>query len=261
MRPQDQQLVLAACSLLALQSEQSRRGTAGPRSSIACVARLVTTGYVDAARSLSADLGLGALPSSVRILAVAGLGEGQPNILQDVVEQAVPRRRSQVLCIGRSDDLWVLLRDNDIAPVLKAVRQFAASTAPGARSVVSGPTALAGVVRHIALVQQALSVLPPGALRDLTVPDHGIAGSDGNNTAGLVDLGPLVDYSRADLVRAVVAYLRHRGRWEDAARDLGVHRNTLRHRIGTASRVLGADLNDPDVASRLWLALRAGGLA
>ena len=46
-----------------------------------------------------------------------------------------------------------------------------------------------------------------------------------------------------------------------AARDLGIHRNTLRHRIGVASRVLGADLNDPDVASRLWLALRAAGLA
>jgi purine catabolism regulator len=58
-----------------------------------------------------------------------------------------------------------------------------------------------------------------------------------------------------------VPYLRHRGRWENAARDLGIHRNTLRHRIGVASRVLGADLNDPDVASRLWLALRAAGLA
>jgi purine catabolism regulator len=77
----------------------------------------------------------------------------------------------------------------------------------------------------------------------------------------MVDLGPIVGYSRADLVRSVVAYLRHRGRWEDAARDLGVHRNTLRHRIGTASRVMGADLDDPDVASRLWLALRSAGLA
>ena len=77
----------------------------------------------------------------------------------------------------------------------------------------------------------------------------------------MVYLGPIVDYSRADLVRSVVVYLRHRGRWEDAARDLGIHRNTLRHRIGTASRVMGADLNDQDVYSRLWLALRAAGLA
>ncbi len=255
MRAQDQQLVLAACSLLALQSEQARRGTAGPRSSIACVARLVTSGYVDAARSLSGDLGLGALPSSVRILAVAGLGEGQPTDLQDVVEQAVPRRRRQVLSIGGSDDLWLLLRDNDVAPVLKAVRQFAGAKAPGLRAVVSVLAPLGSAVRHAALVQQALTVVPPGQVRDLTQRDHDVAAGDP------VDLAPLIDYSRTDLVRAVVAYLRHRGRWEDAARDLGVHRNTLRHRVGTASQVLGADLNDPDVASRLWLALRAAGLA
>ena len=46
-----------------------------------------------------------------------------------------------------------------------------------------------------------------------------------------------------------------------AAADLGVHRNTLRNRIATATRVLGADLDDPDVAAHLWLALRASGLA
>src|SRR5674476_1216080 len=67
MRAHDQQFVLTACSLLALQSEQYRRGIAGPRNSRACVARLVTTGYVDAARSLSGDLGLEALPTTARI--------------------------------------------------------------------------------------------------------------------------------------------------------------------------------------------------
>lgn len=59
----------------------------------------------------------------------------------------------------------------------------------------------------------------------------------------------------------VTAYLRHHGHWERAAGELGVHRNTLRHRIDTATRVLGKDLDDPDVASRLWLALRERGLA
>jgi len=59
----------------------------------------------------------------------------------------------------------------------------------------------------------------------------------------------------------VVAYLRHRGHWEAAANELGVHRNTLRHRIGTSMRVMDVDLDDPDVASTVWLALRARGLA
>jgi len=255
MRAQDQQLALSACSLLALQSEQYRRGTAGPRSSRACVARLVTTGYVDAARSLCGDLGLGALPSSVRVLAVADLGEGRGDDLQDAVEQSLPRRRSQVLAIAGSDDLWVLLADSDVVAVLEAVRRFVASQAEGARAVVSALAPLGEVARQTGLVQQGLSVAQPGQMRDLAERDLGFLGSD------MVDLGPLVDYSRADLVRSVVAYLRHRGHWQDAARDLGVHRNTLRHRVGTAGRVMGSDLNDPDVASRLWLALRAAGLA
>jgi PucR family transcriptional regulator, purine catabolism regulatory protein len=255
MRAHDQQLVLTACSLLALQSEQYRRGVAGPRSSRACVARLVATGYVDAARSLSGDLGLGALPASVRILAVLDLGEGRGDDLQEAVEQALPRRRSQVLAISGSDDLWVVLRDSDVAEVLNAVHRFVTSQAHGARAVVSALMPIGEVARHTGLVQQALTVVQPGQLRDLAEPDHGAPGDE------MIDLGPIVEYSRADLVGSVVAYLRHRGRWEDAARDLGVHRNTLRHRIGTAGRVMGADLDDPDVASRLWLALRAAGLA
>ena len=256
MRAQDQQLVLTACSLLALQSEQHRRGTAGPRSARACVARLVTTGYADAARSLCGDLGLGALPGSVRIMAAVDLGEGHGSDLQDVVEQTLPRARSQVLAIAGSDELWVLLRDSDVAPVLTAVRRFVLSQAHRGRVVVSALAPVSEVARHTGLVQQALTVVQPGQLRDLTVRgDLGTLGHDA------VDLGPILDYTRADLVRSVVAYLRHRGHWEDAARDLGIHRNTLRHRIGTARRVLDADLDDPDVASRLWLALRAAGLA
>jgi purine catabolism regulator len=255
MRPHDQQLVLTACSLLALQGGQYRRRSAGPRSSRACVARLVTTGYVDAARALAGELGLGALPSAARILAVAGLGEGRGDDLQEAVEQAVPLRRSQLLAIGGSDDFWALLLDSDVVAVLDAVRRFVRSQAHAGRAVVSALTPLGEVARQTGIVQQALAVVLPGNLRDLAERGPDLPGEQ------MVDLGPIVGYSRADLVRSVVAYLRHRGRWEDAARDLGVHRNTLRHRIGTASRVMGADLDDPDVASRLWLALRSAGLA
>jgi purine catabolism regulator len=255
MRAPDQQIVLAACSLLALQSEQYRRGIAGPRSSRACVVRLVMSGYVDAARSLSGDLGLDALPSSVRILVVVDLGEGRADDLQDVIEQALPRRRGQALAIGGSDEVWVLLPESDVAAVLSAVRRFVSSQAPRARVAVSALEPLGQVARRRELVQMALTVVQPGQLRDLADGDPGVLGDDP------VDLGPIVGYSRTDLVGSVVVYLRHRGRWEDAARDLGIHRNTLRHRIGTASRLMGADLNDPDIASRLWLALRAAGHA
>ena len=179
----------------------------------------------------------------------------------------MPRRRSQALGIGGSDDLWALLADEDVVVVVNAVRRFIAAVAPQARAVVSVLAPLGGVVRHTGLVDQALTVVKPGQLRDLAERDHAILGRDPEDPKDLgrlddlIDIGPIVGYTRADLVRSVVAYLRRRGRWEDAARDLGIHRNTLRHRIGTAGRVMNVDLDDPDVASRLWLALRAAGLA
>jgi purine catabolism regulator len=60
---------------------------------------------------------------------------------------------------------------------------------------------------------------------------------------------------------ALVAYLRHRGQWEAAARELTVHRNTMRHRIARCEAVMGVDLTDPDVAAELWLLLRRRGAA
>jgi purine catabolism regulator len=222
------------------------------------VARLVMTGYVDAARSLSADLGLAALPAGVRVLAVVGLAGGRADDLLDVVEQALPPHRRQVLAIGGSEDLWVLLPDEEVEAALRAVRRFTASAARQSRAVVSALASLRQVARLTGVMEQALTVQQPGQLRDLAERGPGILGGD---LLDQLDLGPIVNYQRADLVRSVVAYLRHRGHWEEAARDLGIHRNTLRHRMATAGRVLGADLDDPDVASRLWLALRAAGLA
>ena len=58
------------------------------------------------------------------------------------------------------------------------------------------------------------------------------------------------------LLETVRSYLAHRGQWEAAGRELGVHRNSVRYRIAQAKELLGVDLDEPDVAAQLWLALR-----
>lgn len=60
----------------------------------------------------------------------------------------------------------------------------------------------------------------------------------------------------AELRETVRAYLRHHQNTERTARELGVHRNTVRPRVSAAERLLGVSLSDPDVAAELWLALR-----
>ncbi|MFD7855877.1 PucR family transcriptional regulator [Streptomyces microflavus] len=46
------------------------------------------------------------------------------------------------------------------------------------------------------------------------------------------------------------------GSWDRTAVALAVHRNTVRQRIGRCAVLLGVDLNDMDVRTELWFALR-----
>ncbi|NBH05900.1 PucR family transcriptional regulator, partial [Amycolatopsis sp. SID8362] len=72
-------------------------------------------------------------------------------------------------------------------------------------------------------------------------------------------LAPLVALDEAGdraLVRTLRTWLAHHGGWEPTAAELGVHRNSVRHRIAQVERALGVDLADPETRMRLWFALR-----
>ncbi|MDX6743314.1 PucR family transcriptional regulator [Actinocorallia sp. A-T 12471] len=64
-------------------------------------------------------------------------------------------------------------------------------------------------------------------------------------------LAPLDPSLRASLH----AYLAHHGQGDPAARALGVHRHTLRHRMRRAADLLARDLDDPTTRAELWIAL------
>lgn len=52
-------------------------------------------------------------------------------------------------------------------------------------------------------------------------------------------------------------FLAHNGRWESAARELGIHRQTLSKRIASIERHIGSNLESPDTRMALWFALQA----
>jgi purine catabolism regulator len=69
-------------------------------------------------------------------------------------------------------------------------------------------------------------------------------------------LGPLADGEQhADLVRTLDAYLRLHGSLNAVARDLFLHRNTVRQRLRRIAKLTGADLKDADSRLALQLAL------
>jgi DNA-binding PucR family transcriptional regulator len=97
-----------------------------------------------------------------------------------------------------------------------------------------------------------------------------VAGSGPLDFDGLLDpaaaggfaakaLEPLVALDRAgdrSLVPTLRTWLAHHGGWEPTAAELGVHRNSVRHRIAQVERALDVDLADPETRMRLWFALR-----
>ncbi|MEU9711114.1 PucR family transcriptional regulator [Streptomyces sp. NPDC047967] len=67
-------------------------------------------------------------------------------------------------------------------------------------------------------------------------------------------LAPLTE-PLADTLRC---WLSLHGNWDRTAVALGVHRNTVRQRVGRCGKLLDADLDDMDVRAELWFALRRG---
>ncbi|RZQ61380.1 PucR family transcriptional regulator [Amycolatopsis suaedae] len=72
----------------------------------------------------------------------------------------------------------------------------------------------------------------------------------------LAPLRELDEERAAELVRTLRTWLAHHGSWDRTAAALGVHRNSVRHRIRLAERALGLDLADPESRMELWFALR-----
>ncbi|WP_017609945.1 PucR family transcriptional regulator [Nocardiopsis xinjiangensis] len=70
-------------------------------------------------------------------------------------------------------------------------------------------------------------------------------------------LGPLAERTDTarSLRRTLRTWLARHGNWDRAAADLGVHRNSVRYRIGKIERDTGVDLADAEQRMRLWFAL------
>jgi purine catabolism regulator len=73
-------------------------------------------------------------------------------------------------------------------------------------------------------------------------------------------LGPLDDYDRShggELLLSLRAFLDRNARWESAAKDLFVHRHTIRYRMRKVEELTGRDLGSARDRMEFFLALRA----
>ncbi len=238
-----------AAALLSLDAAQSRRAQQVRRARGESVAELLDMALVDPARRLAARVGVAAPPDTVSVLVVES--KVAPRVL-DALSDLTPAGLPSVSRSGASGRGWAVLPM--ATPPAQEVGEVLRSADPHVRAVLSGPVSVELVHdTRVGLVRR-LPACEPGAL---VQTDASLL----RDPVGAAKLEAVLSYRRAELVPTLVAYLRHRGRWDETARSLGLHRNTVRHRIGRVRELLGADIDDPDVASRVWLHLRESGRA
>lgn len=143
------------------------------------------------------------------------------------------------------------------------------TTCPSSRPCSSG-TAQAGASSRARWdgLARALSEADQAAARTAQAPfatfdeiaSEGIAAAiDPSDAARIARhrLAPLLDDARTlDELRT---WLTHHGAWDPAARELGLHRHTLRAHVETAFTAIGLDPDRFEDRAELWLALNAVG--
>nr|WP_258044211.1 PucR family transcriptional regulator [Streptomyces sp. SM11] len=123
------------------------------------------------------------------------------------------------------------------------------ASAPTPVTALDAADALAArALAHAQATRAPLAVdTPVGGLAALVPPEQAAA-----HARAL--LAPLT----APLADTLRCWLSLHGNWGRTAVALGVHRNTVRQRIGRCGELLDADLADMDVRAELWFALRQG---
>ncbi|HEY9241171.1 MAG TPA: PucR family transcriptional regulator ligand-binding domain-containing protein [Streptosporangiaceae bacterium] len=208
-------------------------------------------------------------PGAVRArLRLAGLDPGQPLILAAVVND-----------LGQDTDLHSRLVDSDLPHLLLQQRElyvllqqppgapdFLAAT-PGSHVGVSRPFRARkslSVARREALWALRYARSQRRSLIDFSAMQRSATWlpADPRTMAGIVDevVGPLAAHDAehgTELVPSLRVLLEQDRNVTAAARSLGVHRNTVLHRIGQIQALTGRDLRKVQDLAELWLAISA----
>jgi hypothetical protein len=131
-----------------------------------------------------------------------------------------------------------------------------------ARAAKEIPRAHEQARRALAARQQSTEPYGATAYAGLGVERILATEDNGAEVERLIDtwLADLIDYDASHgtgLVLTLAAYLDHGGKYDETARALSVHRNTLRYRLTRIAEVSGHDLADVETRLNLHLASRA----
>ncbi|HEU4666717.1 MAG TPA: PucR family transcriptional regulator [Arthrobacter sp.] len=202
---------------------------------------------------------------------VSGTRNGPVRVVQGVRAQAAPATpdgpvRELLQWRRLFDTKMVELTDYGFAAVtrlkvdealLSEVEQL------GWRLVVGEPTGLPG----LAAAYRRASALRPRVVNagrslreeELTWSVTGLLGGDAGALLAARLLAPILELDperRASQLRVLRSWLAAHGSWDATAKDLGLHRNSVRRQITAVAELLAMDLGQAQARAELWIALQ-----
>jgi purine catabolism regulator len=251
-------LVASVIALASIALEQSRTVETARRQLRSGLLELLLSGVIDVASRTAQRLG-GRLPEApVRVAVLAGIDEGR-SLLDEL----------DLLAGEDSGRVFVAERDDEIVAVVSAAAESSASAFERVLAGHAAPVGLSAPIewdelpRGLAEARQAAARAGSDRLvvRFEGLAEEGMLGllqASGAETLARRFLAPLLALPAADretAVRTATVWLGHNGAWDPSAKELGIHRQTLRNRIASLESLLAIDLSSFASRSELWTSL------
>ncbi|AZZ47951.1 PucR family transcriptional regulator [Rathayibacter rathayi] len=249
--PAGNDLVASVIALASIALEQRRALDSSRRQLQSGLLELLAAGAFDVAESTARRLGRALPAEPVRVVVLSAPVQGDS--LLDELEVVAEEEDATLFFAERDGSLVAMTAADKLDPLTAVLQRH------GATGGASAPLGWADLDRGIAEARRAAERTGGPLTRFEDVAAEGMLGllaASGAEPLARRMLAPLLSPDGAVLLESARAWLRRNGAWEPAARDLGVHRHTLRNRITAVERALGLDLDDVSARTELWTALR-----
>ena len=254
-----QELVTSVIAIASIALDQTRALDEARGLLRAGLFELLLAGSVEVAGRSAAQL-WGPLPKEpIRVCFVNGAddGDGGDRALASELELLAERRPGRVFFARIDGRLVTVSNAEDTTPVRKLLQQH--RLAAGCSTAVPWAELSVGLGEARRAGTRAHEGRPFVRFDDLVADGVlGLLETSGGASVARRLLQPLTASppdQRDLLLDSLRVWMGHNCAWDPAARDLGVHRHTLRNRVASVERLLGMDLDTFADRAELWVAL------
>lgn len=252
----DQTVVTSVVALAGLALEQNRElGRARGRLRSGLFQTLLE-GNVDLVRRIVHQMGGALPPEPVRFIALQPVGVPRDALFSDL--EVRDAEFSGELFFAAAESAVIVCAAADAAPSIADELSRAHTLSAGVSEPMPWRETTTGVSQATRALEKAGQA---SVLRFSEIVESNLSALLRETSAGELAralLRPVREHDDAEgtaLATSVRVWLENNGAWDPAAKELGIHRHTLKGRVALVEKLIGRPLASFDARTNLWLAL------